>query len=201
MIFNSDQKSVLRGWRETILTSSDEYKYYALIYTRNYYIFGTVCVILLSIFSTTGFVAINVCPDGNECHAKVVIEWVNFAFDLLGAIMLGVFTFVNFGGHAEQCRTRKIELDALARTIEESFGFDETSNVDPQDWIKNIGQQYNEIQRKQIILGLGWLFWNKKEAMEVRTCREPLDKSSSDVFKQKFRVNKIFNHQLDRLNQ
>ena len=213
-IFTADQKRILNVWVERLDKEAHEYKYFALVYTKYYYIFGGIAVTMLALFSTTGFIAINVCPDDNpNCETKLIVEWLNVGFDLMAAILIALFTFLNFGGHAEQCRTRKLELEALARTIEESFTYDETCGINRNKWIPSVKKQYDEIQSKQIVLGLAVCLGDKKNITEVH----PLDKSVSGdmpgelaksdhfIFKDKFMTNKIFRqkentYQLDRLN-
>ena len=76
-----------------------------------------------------------------------VLDWTNTVFDMLAAIMISINTFLNFGGHAEKCRNRKIELDALVRTIEESETYTDENGVTPQQWIHEINKQYSQIQQ------------------------------------------------------
>ena len=167
---------------------------------------------MLGVFGVSGLVGVSVCPDDNpDCLAKTVLDWVNIAFDMLSAITVAVTTFLDFSGHAEKCRSRRAELDALNMTIEDYL----TEDVEnPTSITNSIRLQYNEIQKKQITLGLGWICMSKKEIMSVH----PLDNMREDggatrkrkdtdelVFENKYRDNKIFRneeeqYQLERLN-
>ena len=211
-IWSEEQLSLLSKWTDRINSESTEYRYYSIVYTRTYYMLGIIAVSILSIFSTTGFVAITVCPsDTPDCSAKLILEWMNVGFDLLAAIMVGLSTFLDFSGHAEKCRTRKIELDALARTIEESRAYTDTS-IDTKEWIHTINKQYHEIQKKQIILGLGMLCMSRKEIVDMHpitdqpscafTSKEDQKESTEMlVFKETFRKKRYKEYQLDRLNE
>ena len=207
-----EQKKLLETWINRIQKEALEYKYYGIVYSRNYYAIGIASVSLLALFGTTGFVGISVCPyEDPECEAKKIIDWINVSFDLMASILLTINTFLNFGGHAEKCRVRKIELDALARTIEESITFTEELNIDKETWIKNISSQYNEIQKKQIVLGTSWLSKNdivKLNPLDQITFSEKSSEFKSTeniIFQRKYVNNKIFNnneneYQLNRLN-
>ena len=215
-IWSDEQKKLLCKWVKRISNEAQEYKYYGIVYTRTYYIFGSLAVMALAIFSTTGFVAIAVCPQNvTECTSKTVIEWLNVGFDALAAILIALFTFLDFSGHAEKCRARKIDLDALARTIEESYTYTENGDINTNEWIHRINEMYHEIQKKQIIVGLSWLCMSKKDIMRVH----PLDQTlleytgtvmkpspsgkSHDIvtLKDNFQYNKFANkYQLERLN-
>ena len=229
-IWTEDQLVLLNKWISRINREARDYRYYAIVYARTYYIFGVIVASALAILSTAGILSmiIELCPEEEPtCETKYVLDWVNIFLDIIEAALISVFTFLDFSGHAEKCRTRKIELDALSRTIEESKVFTSigsTPGCTTQEWIHNINKQYHEIQKKQIILGLGWLCMSKKELLRMN----PLDESSprilegtdscdiniqgaymkkeiSTAFTKKYRENRIFKnseaeYQLNRLN-
>jgi hypothetical protein len=177
-MWSTEQKNLLNIWIKRLQNEALEYKYYGMVYSRNYYILGLFSATILAIFGTTSFVGVTVCnTDNNECLARNIVDWINVGFDMFAAMIIASTTFLNFGGHSEKCRSRKQELDALARTIEESLTFDEMSGVNAKSWIEEIGKQYNEIQKKQIVLGLGWMCLSKKEMTKL----DPLDQINYDI--------------------